>query len=57
MSDGVLIRIVDDDVSVRDALEYMLSLEGFNVTTYASAKVLLVNDIPSIPGVVFACPA
>ena len=52
MSNDVLIRIVDDDASVRDALDYMLSLEGFNVAVYASAEEFLVNDMPSRPGVV-----
>lgn len=47
-----LIRIVDDDASVRDALQYMLEQEGFNVVAYASAQEYLVNDMPSRPGVV-----
>lgn len=47
-----LIRIVDDDASVRDALQYMLEQEGFNVVAYAGAQEYLVNDMPSRPGVV-----
>lgn len=47
-----LIRIVDDDASVRDALQYMLEQEGFNVVVYAGAQEYLVNDMPSRPGVV-----
>lgn len=47
-----LIRIVDDDASVRDALQYMLEQEGFNVVAYAGAEEYLVNDMPSRPGVV-----
>lgn len=47
-----LIRIVDDDASVRDALQYMLEQEGFNVVAYAGAEEYLVNDMPSRPGIV-----
>ena len=52
MNEDVLIRIVDDDASVRDALVYMLDLEGFSVATYASAEEFLTTDAPSRPGVV-----
>lgn len=52
MKKDVLIRIVDDDASVRDALIYMLDLEGFNIVAYSSAEEFLVNDMPSRPGVV-----
>ncbi len=31
------IRIVDDDPSVRDALSYMLELEGWDVAAYPDA--------------------
>ena len=47
MNEDVLIRIVDDDASVRDALVYMLDLEGFSVATYASAEEFLTTDAPS----------
>ena len=46
-----LIRIVDDDASVRDALVYMLEQERFDTVAYASAEEFLVNDMPSRPGV------
>lgn len=50
--ESALIRIVDDDASVRDALVYMLEQEGFDTVAYASAEEFLVNDMPSRPGVV-----
>ena len=50
--ESALIRIVDDDASVRDALVYMLEQEGFDTAAYASAEEFLVNDMPSRPGVV-----
>ena len=52
MTAAPIIRIVDDDASVRDALQYMLEQEGFNVVAYAGAEEYLVNDMPSRPGVV-----
>lgn len=50
--ESALIRIVDDDASVRDALVYMLEQEGLDTVAYASAEEFLVNDMPSRPGVV-----
>lgn len=50
--ENALIRIVDDDASVRDALVYMLEQEGFDTVAYASAEEFLVNDMPSRLGVV-----
>lgn len=50
--ENALIRIVDDDASVRDALVYMLEQEGFDTVAYASAEEFLVNDMPTRPGVV-----
>lgn len=50
--ENALIRIVDDDASVRDALVYMLEQEGLDTVAYASAEEFLVNDMPSRPGVV-----
>lgn len=50
--ENALIRIVDDDASVRDALVYMLEQERFDTVAYASAEEFLVNDMPSRPGVV-----
>lgn len=50
--ENALIRIVDDDASVRDALVYMFEQEGLDTVAYASAEEFLVNDMPSRPGVV-----
>ena len=50
--ENALLRTVDDDASVRDALVYMLEQEGFDTVAYASAEEFLVNDMPSRPGVV-----
>lgn len=52
MSEDILIRVVDDDASVRDALVYMLDLEGYRVQAYASAEDFLKLDAPSRPGLV-----
>lgn len=51
-NEDTLIRVVDDDVSVRDALVYMLEQENFNTISYASAEEYLLSDMPSRPGVV-----
>lgn len=47
-----LVRIVDDDASMRDALECVLSIEGWATMSYASAEAFLKEDAPSDPGVV-----
>ena len=47
-----LVRIVDDDASMRDALECVLSIEGWATMSYASAEAFLTEDAPSDPGVV-----
>ncbi len=45
-----LIRIVDDDADVREALSFLLECEGWQVAAYDSAMKFLINDSPSIPG-------
>jgi len=45
-----LIRIVDDDADVREALSFLLECEGWRVAVYDSARQFLVNDRPSVPG-------
>ena len=45
-----LIRIVDDDEGLRDALHLLLTYEGWNVKTYPNARAFLTGDMPSIPG-------
>lgn len=45
-----LIRIVDDDDDLRNALSFLLKAQGWQVTAYSSAKDFLVQDAPSVPG-------
>lgn len=40
-----LIAVVDDDVSVRDALENLISSVGFEVKLFASAEAFLDSDV------------
>lgn len=47
-----LIRIVDDDDSLREALRFVLEMEGWKVTDYSSADAFLRGDAPSTPGCV-----
>ena len=49
---AALIRIVDDDDSLREALRFVLEMEGWRVTDYASANDFLRSDAPSDPGCV-----
>lgn len=46
----VQIRIVDDDLSMRDALTFFLQLEGWFVNSYDSVRDFLTQDTASIPG-------
>lgn len=45
-----LVRVVDDDPSMRRALKVLLEMEGWNVKDYSSAKEFLTEDAPSVPG-------
>ncbi len=45
-----VIRLVDDDPQVLDALEFMLIMEGHTVKKYLSPADFLSDDIPSEPG-------
>ena len=45
-----IIRIVDDDADIRDALSFMLECKGWQVRAYSSAREFLTQDSPSIPG-------
>lgn len=47
---GPLIRIVDDEESVRESLAFMIQQEGLKTVTYANARDFLTGDSPSIPG-------
>ena len=45
-----LIRTVDDDPAMREALEFMLTAEGWRVKTYENGRAFLTDDAPSTPG-------
>lgn len=45
-----LIRTVDDDPAMREALEFMLTAEGWHVKTYENGRAFLTDDAPSTPG-------
>lgn len=47
---GILIRIVDDDDDVRDALSFLLQGEGWPTKSYENAIQFLEQDDLSIPG-------
>lgn len=47
-----IIRIVDDDIDLLEALSYMLASEGFQTRTYSQAQAFLENDLPLDPGCV-----
>ncbi len=52
MQGQALIRIVDDDDSLRDALSFVLETEGWRVSAYGNAKEFFCGDTPSVPGCV-----
>lgn len=45
-----LVRIVDDDDSLREALRFVLEMEGWQVADYSNALDYLKSDAPSQPG-------
>ena len=47
-----IIRIVDDDPNIHEALAYVLKNEGFIVRHFESAESFLINDCPEDPGCV-----
>jgi FixJ family two-component response regulator len=56
MSDGVrtvaddsVVYVVDDDASMREAVEMLLRSVGFSVKTFASAEDFLTFDMPDLP--------
>lgn len=51
---AALIRVIDDDPEVRQALEFMLVCEGYKVKTYESAISFLTDDISSQMGCIIA---
>ena len=46
MKQKPLISVVDDDQSVREALENLISSVGFEVKLFASAEAFLDSDVP-----------
>lgn len=50
MTAAPIIRIVDDDPNIHDALAYVLENESFIVRHYESAESFLINDRPEDPG-------
>lgn len=50
MTAAPIIRIVDDDPNIHDALAYVLENEGFIVRHYERAESFLINDRPEDPG-------
>jgi FixJ family two-component response regulator len=50
VSRNSLVRIVDDDESVCGSLSFMLRIAGFDVKTYASARLFLDTDDMNRPG-------
>lgn len=49
-SKGPLIRIVDDEESVRESLAFMIQQEGLQTVTYSGAREFLTGDSPSVSG-------
>lgn len=45
-----LIRLVDDEKEITDALTFFLQVEGWKTIAYQSAREFLANDRPSEPG-------
>lgn len=45
-----LVFVVDDDVSMRNAISRLLNAVGLNVRTFASATEFLESKLPEIPG-------
>ncbi len=52
LQEQCVVRVVDDDQAVRDALQCVLEIEGWRVMTFESAEHYLRSDSPSTPGVV-----
>jgi FixJ family two-component response regulator len=50
--EGALVHVVDDDASVRGALESLFETVGFETKTYAAAREFLAASLPDRPGCV-----
>lgn len=47
-----LVRIVDDDAELAEALRFFLEIEGWQATVYTRAREFFAADMPSRPGCV-----
>jgi FixJ family two-component response regulator len=47
-----IVFVVDDDPSIREAIESLVSLEGLRAETFGSAKEFLQAERPDVPGCV-----
>ena len=52
MNDTPLVRIVDDNETLRASLEFMLTCEGYEVAAFPTADAFLAGDTPSRDGCV-----
>lgn len=50
MTQGCLIRIVDDDEDMRESRSFLLESEGWKCSAYSSAREFLIEDAGSVPG-------
>ena len=49
--ESALVRIIDDEIDVREALALMLRIEGWTAKTYPNARAFLIEDDVRRPGV------
>ncbi|WP_422291586.1 response regulator transcription factor [Candidatus Binatus sp.] len=47
-----IVFVVDDDLSIREAIQSLVSLEGLRVETFANAQDFLKRERPDLPGCV-----
>jgi FixJ family two-component response regulator len=47
-----IVFVVDDDLSIREAIKGLVSLEGLRVETFESAQQFLQSERPNLPGCV-----
>lgn len=50
--EGFLVRVVDDDESMRRSWQFLIEGEGWSVKTYDTATAFLNEDDPTVPGCV-----
>jgi FixJ family two-component response regulator len=51
VKDGdAIVFVIDDDLSIREAIKSLVSLVGLRVETFGSAKEFLLNERPDLPG-------